>query len=132
MSPVETLRPLPPVTGTPVVKGSPETRPPKDVAARQDFSEILQQEITPPAPLNFSAHAQTRLISRDIQLSNQQMARLEQGVKQAATKGAKDSLVMMDNLAFIVSVANRTVVTAVDRAAGSGNVFTQIDSAVIV
>jgi len=72
------------------------------------------------------------LLSRSINLTGEQMARLQNGVSQAAQKGARESLVMMDNLAFIVSVTNRTVVTAVDKAASSGNVFTQIDSAVIV
>jgi flagellar operon protein len=99
---------------------------------REGFDTLLQREVQGAQPLSFSSHAQARLISRQIQLSDTQIARLQRGVDQAAQKGGKDSLVMLDNLAFIVSVGNRKIVTALDGAAQSGNVFTQIDSAVIV
>lgn len=132
MSPVEALHRLPPVPGTTGV--TPPARPatlPADGHAAAQFGDELQRALTSER-LNFSAHAQSRLMSRQIALSGPQMARLEHGVDEAARKGARDSLVMLDNLAFIVSVKNRTVVTAVDGAQTSGNVFTQIDSAVIV
>jgi flagellar operon protein len=106
--------------------------PAKQASGSTQFSDLLAGQLSSGNSVNFSAHAQSRLTSRSIQLTNQQMDRLQHGVNQAAQKGAKDSLVMVDNLAFIVSVSNRTVVTAVDGAAHNGNVFTQIDSAVIV
>ena len=81
--------------------------------------------------MKFSAHAQNRLLHRQISLTEPQMSRLEKGVSEAAEKGAQSSLVMLDNLALIVSVRNRTVVTALDQAQNSSHVFTQIDSAVI-
>jgi flagellar operon protein len=110
---------------------------PKDTQAirgggTEAFHEILDKALTGSNGLSFSSHAQSRLLSRQILLSNEQMARLQHGVEQAAEKGARDSLVMLDNLAFIVSVSNRKVVTALDGATRTGNVFTQIDSAVIV
>jgi flagellar operon protein len=91
-----------------------------------DFSEILADR------LKVSNHAKTRLQSRDIQLDAQQWERVLSGVEKAAEKGAKESLVMLDDVALVVSVRNRTVITAVDQQHLRENVFTNIDSAVIV
>ncbi len=82
--------------------------------------------------LKISAHAQARLKSRGIELNEARMAKLTEAVDRAASKGAKESLVLMEDLAVIVSVKNRTVITAVDGASLKENVFTNIDSAVIV
>jgi flagellar operon protein len=59
------------------------------------------------------------------------MVRLEAGVARAAGKGARDSVVFVDGTAFVVSVRNRTVITAVDPEHMREHVFTNIDSAVI-
>jgi flagellar operon protein len=131
---LDAIKRLPPIPGTPGIQPSarPSAPQPASQGNRPQFGDILSDKLATTAPLTFSAHAQSRLLTRSIQLTGQQMERLANGVNQAAQKGAKESLVVMDNLAFIVSVPNRTVVTAVDGAAKSGNVFTQIDSAVIV
>lgn len=84
------------------------------------------------AGIKFSGHAQTRLSSRQITLSDHDVARLGQAMTKAATKGAKDSLVLMDKTAYVVSVANRTVITAVASDALKENIFTNIDSAMIL
>ena len=81
--------------------------------------------------LRFSAHAQTRLQSRHIDLQAGHLNRLQSAVGRAAGKGSKDALVLMDDMAFVVSVTNRTVVTVVDKDNLKQNVFTNIDSAVI-
>jgi flagellar operon protein len=91
-----------------------------------DFGTILQDQ------LKLSGHAQTRLQSRNIQLNQDEWARVVNGVNKAAAKGAKESLVMVDNVALVVSVKNRTVITAVDKDSLKDNVFTNIDSAVVV
>ncbi len=114
--------------------GSPTPTTPKaPVAPKRDsqFGDLLQQTVRDSQPVKFSAHAQNRLQHRQISLTDPQVARLEKGVNNAAEKGAESSLVLLDNLAFIVSVRNRTVVTALDQAQTSSHVFTQIDSAVI-
>jgi flagellar operon protein len=132
---IDAIKRLPPIPGSSTVEPVRQpagSSPAKPVNGKTSFSDLLAGQMAEPKPVNFSAHAQSRLLSRSIQLTNQQMDRLQHGVNQAAQKGARDSLVMVDNLAFIVSVSNRTVVTAVDGAAQNGNVFTQIDSAVIV
>jgi flagellar operon protein len=96
------------------------------------FSEILKskQSASETAELKFSKHANERLASRNIDLTDDQMARLESGAKKASEKGINESLVMVDNLAFIVNIKNNTVITAVND--GEDKVFTNIDGAVIM
>lgn len=79
--------------------------------------------------LRFSKHANERLANRNINLSEDQMERLESGTTKAREKGIQESLVMVDGLAFIVNVKNNTVITAVGDS--SDSVFTNIDGAVI-
>lgn len=106
-------------------------------AAGQDggkFATMLAQEI---ATLRFSQHAQGRLAARHIRLSPADVDKLGQAVAQGARKGARDMLVLLQrqaeqNVAFIVNVPHRTVVTAVDNASMKDNVFTNIDSATII
>lgn len=81
--------------------------------------------------LRFSAHAQTRMSSRQITLQQEHVQRLKNAVERAEGKGARDALILMDNMAMVVSIKNRTVVTVVDRDHLKENVFTNIDSAVI-
>ena len=82
-------------------------------------------------PVKFSKHAMNRLSLRNIELTNEQMDRLNQGKLEASEKGIKDSLILVDQLAFIVNVPNNTVVTAMDQTENKSNVFTNIDGAVI-
>ncbi len=72
-----------------------------------------------------------RLSLRNIELTQDQMQRLNQGKIEAGEKGIKDSLILVDQLAFIVNVPNNTVVTAMDQTENKSNVFTNIDGAVI-
>ncbi len=91
-----------------------------------DFGTILQDR------LKLSGHAQTRMQSRQIELQKDQWERVMAGVDKAASKGAKESLVMVDDIALVVSVKNRTVITMVEKSQMTDNVFTNIDSAVVV
>jgi flagellar operon protein len=81
--------------------------------------------------LQFSKHALARVERRGINLDASTLGRLSQGVQRAASKGSRDSLVLVDGTAFVVSVSNRTVITAVGSEHMKDNVFTNIDSAVI-
>lgn len=98
------------------------------------FEEILRQkqDVTGNSELRFSKHATMRLNDRHISLSQEQNERLETGVLKASEKGINESLVILDSLAFIVNVPNKTVVTAIDQNESSDNIFTNIDGAVIV
>lgn len=84
------------------------------------------------ANVKFSGHAQVRLASRNITLSGDDVAKLGHAITKAAAKGARESLVLMDQAALVVSVPNRTVITAVDKSALKENIFTNIDSAMIL
>jgi flagellar operon protein len=96
------------------------------------FSDILKskQAEDETGELKFSKHANERLASRNIDLTDEQLERLNSGAKKAGEKGINESLVMVDNLAFIVNVKNNTVITAVND--GEDKIFTNIDGAVIM
>ena len=96
----------------------------------ESFQDILIKKTNETGDVRFSKHANQRLLSRNIVLSDEQINRLNNGVNRARDKSIKESLVMMDNLAFIVNVKNNTVVTALSKEDDS--VFTNIDGAVIV
>jgi flagellar operon protein len=92
------------------------------------FAAIYKSKVE---ELKFSAHAQSRLKSRNLSMTPQVMDKLNKAVSGAAGKGAKDSLILLPNMAFIVNIPNRTVVTAMDGESIRDNVFTNIDSTVI-
>ena len=82
--------------------------------------------------LKFTKHADARLEQRDIRLTDEQMIRLEEGTKKAYSKGIKESLVIVDNLAFIVNTDKKTVITAIDQNSSDDNIYTNIDGAVVM
>ena len=106
--------------------GHPQVKKPGGAS----FKDILANEIG--KGLKFSAHAKARLEARNIKLTESQLNRINSGVEKAASKGSRESLVLVDNLALVVSVKNKTVITAVDDKNLKENVFTKIDSAVIM
>lgn len=82
--------------------------------------------------LKFSNHAVDRMQSRGIRFSPEQMGRIESAVGKADAKGAKNTLLLTDDAALIVSVKDKTVVTVMDKSSLKENVFTNIDSTVMV
>lgn len=92
------------------------------------FGQVLAHRTS---GLQFSGHALQRVERRGIDLSPQTLQRLQAGVERATSKGARESVVLVDGTAFVVSVRNKTVITAVDHAHMRDHVFTNIDSAVI-
>lgn len=96
------------------------------------FREILElKNVSDKGEIVFSKHAKNRLDERNIDLTKDQLSRLKQGTDKALQKGIQESLVLVDNLAFIVNIKNRTVVTAMDQMESKENIFTNIDGAVI-
>lgn len=99
-----------------------------------DFAGILtmkQEQAEALEAPRFSKHALGRLSSRSITLTDEQMERLTEGAGRAQAKGINESLVMVDDLAFIVNIRNNTVVTAMDSTLSEESVYTNIDGAVI-
>lgn len=83
-------------------------------------------------PVQFSKHAQARMESRGIRLGEQDLSDLSGAIDQLAKRGAKESLVLMGDHAFIVGIPDRKVVTVLTRHEAAGNIFTQIDSTAVV
>lgn len=107
---------------------TPQTR--SHAGQTASFAQILDTKLEQ-SQLKFSAHASKRLEARDIRLTDTQLKNLEDAVEKAREKGGRETLILLDGVALVVSVANRTVITAMDGENLRDNVFTQIDSAVI-
>lgn len=123
-----TYQPLPPIVSP--TQTATKANSVGKTTTGSSFTQLLQQELS---GVKFSQHALQRLTSRNINLDSTALQKLGQAVEKAAQKGAKESLILMnDNLAFVVSVKNKTVITAMDGASIKDNVFTNIDSAVII
>ncbi|MDD6381643.1 MAG: flagellar protein [Lachnospiraceae bacterium] len=97
-----------------------------------NFQSVLEGVYGGTEDVRFSKHASERLEQRDINLSPEQTERLSDGVKKAGEKGIRESLVLMDSLAFIVNVPSHTVITALDSDESKEKAFTNIDGAIIV
>ncbi|MCR5756494.1 MAG: flagellar biosynthesis protein [Selenomonas sp.] len=99
----------------------------------QDFLQSAKKkELAESQDLIFSAHAQNRLQQRNINLNHEDLTRLQSAVDKLAQKGARESLIYMQDVALVVSVANRTVITALEKMQGKDNIITNIDSAAII
>jgi flagellar operon protein len=120
-----TLGPVQPVEPDKVQKQAPTVS-----VGSGDFAAMLSEAVAA-RPVRLSAHAQKRLASRGIEPGADILSRLRSAVDRAESKGSRDSLVLIDTLAFIVAIRNRTVVTAFDVEQMKDNVVTNIDSAVI-
>ncbi|MBO4890823.1 MAG: flagellar protein [Lachnospiraceae bacterium] len=97
----------------------------------RSFAQVLADKQSDATIPKFSKHAANRLSERNIELSDKVIGRLSAGMQAAGQKGINESLVMVDQLAFIVNVKNQTVITALDGSDKDGGVFTNIDGAVI-
>lgn len=97
-----------------------------------EFAQILQQNIQKSQPLTFSKHALQRLDSRQIQVSPQLISQINTAVEKAKSKGIRDALILSGQTAFIVNVPSSTVVTTMSGQEMTGNIFTNIDGAVIL
>jgi len=99
---------------------------------KKTFKEMFSSELAESRSLQFSKHASQRLFSRDIRLNDEQMNKSADAVDKAAGKGSKETLILTEEVALVVAVQNRTVVTAFDRENLRDGVVTSIDSAVIL
>lgn len=116
--------------GIPIQPIRPQSTPGvgKTSSSAGAFAKILDNKLQ---SVKFSSHANKRLQARNIALDNGQLAKLEDAVEKARNKGGRETLILVDNVAMVVSVTNRTVITVMDGDNLKDNVFTQIDSAVI-
>lgn len=101
------------------------------IKASIEFSKVLE-DVQSKKDLKISAHAMDRLRERNINLSDSDMNSLKSAVENIRSKGGKEALILYNNVAYITSIKNNTIITAVDSNSLKQNVFTNIDSAVIV
>jgi flagellar operon protein len=114
------------ISGVQPVQG--QSSRPKGDSKGSDFAAALANASE---KLKVSAHAQKRLDSSQVKLTDSDIQRIDGAVHRASTKGSNQSLIMLDDLALVVSVKNKTIITAVDEARRQEGIFTNIDSVVI-
>ncbi len=123
----------------PIVSGNPLIEQTQKVdtdvnenADKDSFKSILTEMLRKNSEVNFSKHAVKRAIDHNIELTDDNLSRLNEGVKMASEKNLEEPLILVGNTAFLVNIPNNTVITAVDSSDMKGNVFTNIDGTVII
>ena len=127
---------LPPLGGPGPLTGGATRSGPASAAdpltdAGPSFASVLADKAAAGSGPTFSKHALERLSRRGVAMDGQTLGRLTEGIQRAAGKGARNSVVFVNGTAFVTSVQNNTVITAVTPEAMNSHVFTNIDSAVI-
>ena len=102
------------------------------VSESNNFADILKKQVDKNHTFIISSHAADRLNSRNISLDEDDMKKINEGINKADAKGGRESLILYKNLALVTSIKNRTIITAVDNNSGGDNVFTNIDSVVLL
>lgn len=118
-------------TGVPAVGTQDKVR--QEVEHGSSFADALEQKIRETRGVEFSKHAMQRLEERSVDITKDNtLDRLNKAVEIAAGKGSNDALVLVDSNAFVVSVKNNKVITTIPQEELQGNIFTNIDSTVIM
>lgn len=133
---------------TPITTGIPQHIPSEyiETVPQESFKSILDAQINKGSEtkvamdamalnslgVNFSKHAMNRVLQRNIDLSDENLSRLNEGIRLAGEKGLDDTLILIDSAAYIVSVKNNMVITTVANEELQGNVFTNIDGTVVI
>ena len=99
------------------------------ISHTKNFNDIFEQK---QKELRFSVHAQKRISSRNIEIDPQELRRVEVGIEKLKQKGARESVVLVNEKAYLVSVNKNTVVTVIDDKSLNENVFTNIDSMIVL
>ena len=120
-------------TGTATAAPAQHTEQPQSSGLDNSFADALKQKIQENGQgVEFSKHAMQRISERSIDLTEGDLERLNKGVEIAADKGSSETLVLVDTNAFVVSVKNNKVITTISKEELQGNIFTNIDSTVIM
>jgi len=124
---------FPVVSGNPLIEQTQKVdKEVNDDADKDSFKSILTEMLRNNSEVNFSKHAVKRAIDHNIELTDESLSRLNEGVKMASEKNLEEPLILVGNTAFLVNIPNNTVITAVDSSDMKGNVFTNIDGTVII
>ncbi len=93
------------------------------------FNSVFKQEL---ANITISKHAQQRIENRGIPIDEPTLGKISEAMDKLSQKGGKDSLVFIDEVAYIVNPQKKIIITAVDKSNLQENVFTGIDSAIFI
>lgn len=104
----------------------------KNKVVNTDFKDILNKELNKNDSFVISNHAAERLRTRNISLNENDMNKINEGINKAVDKGSNESLILYKDLVLVASIKNRTIITAVDKDSSKGNVFTNVDSVVLL
>jgi flagellar operon protein len=99
---------------------------------KEEFKDILKKTVKKEDSFVISNHAAERLKDRNISLNESDMNKINEGINKADEKGSRESLILYKDVVLVASVRNRTIITAVDKDSSKGNVFTNIDSVVLL
>jgi flagellar operon protein len=123
----------PVVSGTPVVDPAPKAEKKSDGKAEAaSFQQVLTEMLEKNSEVSFSKHAVKRAVDHKLNLNDESLSRLNEGVKMASEKNLEEPLILVGSTAFLVNIRNNTVITAMDSSDMKGNVFTNIDGTVII
>ncbi|WP_099205312.1 TIGR02530 family flagellar biosynthesis protein [Scatolibacter rhodanostii] len=120
------------VTGKPVASLDAIKQQKQNAQTENSFQSILQEKINQNSEVSFSKHAVKRTIEHNIELTDESLARLNEGVRLASERNLDDTLILVGGTAFVVNVKNNTVITAMENSEIQGNVFTNINGTVII
>jgi flagellar operon protein len=129
MSVIYNNKPIMPI-GKPIPTAKPAEG--KNINKGTSFDAVFQQELTRQSEVKFSKHAMERLRTRNIELTKEDLGKINEAVNKAAEKGVKETLIIMGSSAFIANVKNKMIITAATEENLKNNVFTNIDGAVII
>jgi flagellar operon protein len=129
MSVIYNNKPIIPI-GKPTPSAKPTTG--NNINKGTSFDAVFQQELTKQSEVKFSKHAMERLKIRNIELTKEDLGKINEAVNRAAEKGVKETLIIMGSSAFIANVKNKMIITAAAEENLKNNVFTNIDGAVII
>ena len=127
---------IPNVSKLPGQKGVDKTNRLKS-GDKSEFSELLKKSITPEKKpqtegISLSTHAAKRLQQRNLEIDSEEFQKLKTGIDKLKQKGGQDSLIITGKAAYIVDVPQNKIVTVIDTESVGENVFTKIDSTLIL
>lgn len=113
-------------------KAYPKTTNTETKKTEASFKDVLEKQINKQESFVISNHAAERLRQRNISFNEADMKNINEGINKAEEKGCQQSLILYKDTALITSIKNRTIITALDKESSKGNVFTNVDSVIML
>lgn len=104
----------------------------RNEARKSSFNDVFQNELNKKEGVTISNHAAERLKDRDIHLDETDMEKINEGINLASDKGCRECVIFYKDAALVTSIKNRTIITAMDKESSRGNIFTNVDSVLLL